>query len=1303
MKQAFTRGAGATLALPGLVSYASYGTFQADGKGSVLDVSALTTLTQQGYWNIDATDGGEVKLLGMTSLTSTHGINITDTGGSTLLNDLASLNGVSVTLDGTDTQVANTWTQFVDSDVYVTGGVYSLPGLTDVDTSSLHISNGGSLALPGLTSYASYGTFQADGKGSVLDVSALTTLTQQGYWNIDATDGGEVKLLGMTSLTSTHGINITDAGGSTLLNDLASLNGVSVTLDGTDTQVANTWTQCVDSDVYVTGGVYSLPGLTDVDTSSLHISNGGSLALPGLTSYASYGTFQADGKGSVLDVSALTTLTQQGYWNIDATDGGEVKLLGMTSLTSTHGINITDTGGSTLLNDLASLNGVSVTLDGTDTQVANTWTQFVDSDVYVTGGVYSLPGLTDVDTSSLHISNGGSLALPGLTSYASYGTFQADGKGSVLDVSALTTLTQQGYWNIDATEGGEVKLLGMPSLTSTHGISITDTGGSTLLNDLASLTGVSVTLDGTDKQVANSWTQFIDGDLYVTGGVYSLPGLTDVDTTSLHISNGGSLALPGLTNYSSYGTFQADGAGSVLDVSDLTALTQQGYWNIDATNGGEVKLTGMTSLTSTHGINITDTGGSTLLNDLTSLTSVSVTLDGTDTQVANSWTQFIDGDLYVTGGVYSLPGLTDVDTTSLHISNGGSLALPGLTSYASYGTFQADGAGSVLDVSELTTLTQQGYWNIDATNGGEVILLGMTSLTSTHGINITDTGGSTLLNDLASLTGVTVTLDGTDRQGANTWTQFIDGDLYVTGGVYSLPGLTDVDTTSLHITNGGSLALPGLTNYTSYGTFQADGKGSVLDVSALTTLTQQGYWNIDATNGGEVKLLGITSLTSIHGINITDTGGSTLLNDLNSLTSVSVTLDGTDTQVANSWTQFIDGDLYVTGGVYSLPGLTDVDASNLTVQSGGSLSLPAVASYTGNSDTLEATGTGSLLALASLTSVTGTGGGTSVNVKALAGGTVQGAANVIVNHTSVTMSSQSTLEVGTLNLENSSTLGASGTLAANLINGGTVYPGGNGTAGQLTLTGSYTQTAAGTLALDLGGLTAGTQFDQLNVQGNATVGGTLSVALIHSYVPSVGNNFAVITAQSVSGAFGSATGLSIGHGVVLDPTVGSSGVTLNTEVAVGPKVVGSTPTGVVNNLADHVDVTFDEAIAGTSFTASEVSLTGPLGAIAVNTPSALSSTTFRISFTAQTTNGNYSISIGPGITDLAGNKMDQNGNGIDGEPGDVYTSTFQIALPDLAVTSISSPPSSAVEGASIPVSWTVTNVSTANPASGALD
>ena len=94
-----------------------------------------------------------------------------------------------------------------------------------------------------------------------------------------------------------------------------------------------------------------------------------------------------------------------------------------------------------------------------------------------------------------------------------------------------------------------------------------------------------------------------------------------------------------------------------------------------------------------------------------------------------------------------------------------------------------------------------------------------------------------------------------------------------------------------------------------------------------------------------------------------------------------------------------------------------------------------------------------------------------------------------------------------------------GTVTGNVINGGQVSPGGVGKAGVLNITGNYTQNAGGILNIDLGGTTAGTQFDQLAVTGVASLAGTLNVGPINGFSPSNGNSFKVLTFGSVSGSF----------------------------------------------------------------------------------------------------------------------------------------------------------------------------------------
>jgi len=79
------------------------------------------------------------------------------------------------------------------------------------------------------------------------------------------------------------------------------------------------------------------------------------------------------------------------------------------------------------------------------------------------------------------------------------------------------------------------------------------------------------------------------------------------------------------------------------------------------------------------------------------------------------------------------------------------------------------------------------------------------------------------------------------------------------------------------------------------------------------------------------------------------------------------------------------------------------------------------------------------------------------------------------------------------------------------------------------------------LAIDIGGTTAGTQFDQLTISGAASLNGTLNLDLISSFVPTVGETFDILNAGSLgSGIFATVNGTAINSTehftVVYNPT-----------------------------------------------------------------------------------------------------------------------------------------------------------------------
>jgi len=163
----------------------------------------------------------------------------------------------------------------------------------------------------------------------------------------------------------------------------------------------------------------------------------------------------------------------------------------------------------------------------------------------------------------------------------------------------------------------------------------------------------------------------------------------------------------------------------------------------------------------------------------------------------------------------------------------------------------------------------------------------------------------------------------------------------------------------------------------------------------------------------------------------------------------------------------------------------------------------------------------------------------------VASGTTLGA-STYTQTAGATILNGATLNGGTYNIDAGS-LSGTGTINANVTNGGQVIPGGTGVAGLLTINGNYTQTATGSLNVNLGGTTADSQYNQLAVSGTAALGGTINVALISGFQPALPNTFQVLTYGSSSGNFTAYNGLNLGGGRFLDPVFSPGNLTLDTD------------------------------------------------------------------------------------------------------------------------------------------------------------
>jgi acetyltransferase-like isoleucine patch superfamily enzyme len=188
-------------------------------------------------------------------------------------------------------------------------------------------------------------------------------------------------------------------------------------------------------------------------------------------------------------------------------------------------------------------------------------------------------------------------------------------------------------------------------------------------------------------------------------------------------------------------------------------------------------------------------------------------------------------------------------------------------------------------------------------------------------------------------------------------------------------------------------------------------------------------------------------------------------------------------------------------------------------------------------------------------------------------------------HGSLAMANQSTLTARTVTIGQHALLSAGGTLVGNLVNNGSVIAG-------LSVTGSYTQAASGTLRAGFG--------PELMVGGKATLAGALTALAVPP--PTPGTRSPAITAASVSGGFTS-------HNPGFNIVGGANEV----DVVAQPQIVAATsaiaPGGTLTvnggdfDLGSNVTVFLDQA-GGTVLGAARANVYGEV-TVTGNIPSSL--------------------------------------------------------------------------------------------------
>ncbi len=246
---------------------------------------------------------------------------------------------------------------------------------------------------------------------------------------------------------------------------------------------------------------------------------------------------------------------------------------------------------------------------------------------------------------------------------------------------------------------------------------------------------------------------------------------------------------------------------------------------------------------------------------------------------------------------------------------------------------------------------------------------------------------------------------------------------------------------------------------------------------------------------------------------------------------------------------------------------TGVDRTRIEALGGGVVDLGVLDEIIvqgGNPVEVVAEGAGSQVLLTGLTHFQGNVDNQGSYLQALDGATIQlnAATTELGNGVELRLRDSGTIEVGQLNLGYGAMLSGMGQLAADVENGGRVAPGvDSAQTDRITLNGTYTQKAAGSLQIHMQGAQPATDYDQVLINGTANLAGAVELLLDPAYTPVAGSRLPIVQATERLGGFSSASGLLIHSGGQLSLDYGPTDAAL---LAAGPGFVDGTGPSLTN-------------------------------------------------------------------------------------------------------------------------------------------
>ncbi|MBX9581928.1 MAG: M10 family metallopeptidase C-terminal domain-containing protein, partial [Gemmataceae bacterium] len=921
---------------------------------------------------------------------------------------------------------------------------------------------------------------------------------------------------------------------------------------------------------------------------SLTVSPGGSLMASGpgvlfdVTGPAAIGgAAVAAAGGSTVRLATVTTLknpdAEFAQTSLSASGpGAQLDLRNLTAITGSNqrrtAVTVSATGGG--LVDLRALAAVAE-VAGADNRGKSF--RFEAAGIGSKIDLTALPAIPDLDPET------NDSAWPGrsLVKVSANGTITGP---------ALATLTNAEY---QADAGGTAPTA--PLVTFTGGV-MTLTGGSRTFANLANVDGSSFLVSGGATGVVGAATQFRtapsrDHTFRAAGAGSALrfPALATVTPGAfdgvlfVQAQDGGAVDLKAATqvaddaggdNRNVAVAVSADGVGSTVDLTALTLFRDR--------RPGDLAVNGLAAYGRLEATN----GGTITAPALATLDGVYARIDATGTLTTAPWVSVQNSYLDLSGKAYTLPAATNltntivvatgpaaavaanaataIDGAQFIASGGADITATGATQYRTVvgldAAVRASGAGSTVDLRNLTAIVSgvfDGVLLVQAQDGGAVDLRAVTTIADELGsdtrfaaVAVAADGAGSAVN----LSALTVFRDR--RPGDLAVGGFAAyGRLEATnGGTITAPALATLDGVYARIDAAGTLSVAqwaGVQN--SY----LDLSGKAFALSSAATLT-----NTVVVAAGSAAVVTAPAATAVDGAQFIASGGADIVLTAAATYRPAGGIDAAFRATGAGSTVDLRNLTTITPGAFD--GVLFVQAQN-----GGLVDLRAVAQIADDpvgdnrnvAVVVQADGSGSTVDLSALTVFLDRrpGNPSPAHIDAYGHLEATNGGRVVVTNPALTGvladASSGGQIAGSLQLSGDSLLQGDGTVTGNVSNASVVRPG--TPTGILAVGGNFTQGPAGTLAVEIGGLAVGTQYDRLAVGGTAALAGTLAVTRPGGFVPADGDPFTVLTYAARSGTFARYTGLDLPGGRSLSPGYTAGGLTLT---AGSPAAVLVSPT-----------------------------------------------------------------------------------------------------------------------------------------------